>query len=66
MKYRIVCNDDPFEETLYFENKARLESVIENWFGNGDGYPSVKCFNGERMGIHTAQIKKSGRWIELK
>ena len=62
-KYRIVCHDDA-EDTLYFETRKELESMCSNW--DEDGYDGVKEFNKERRGIHTAQMKKKGRWVKAK
>ena len=66
MKYRIICNDDPFEKPLYMKNRASLLFCIQNWFGDSDGYSTPRDFNKERMGIHSAQIKRGGKWIKLK
>jgi hypothetical protein len=62
--YRIICHDDPFEETLLFSSLPELESCVADWFG-GEGYSSVREFNKERRGIHSAQVKKNGRWMNI-
>jgi hypothetical protein len=67
-KYRIVCNDDPQEETLYFQTKKELLTAIRGWFDDsvGDGYESVSQFQRDRMGIHTIQTRQKNRWVKLK
>lgn len=65
MKYRIICIDDPSEDEIQCESLSRLLSCIANWFGDGDGYGSAREFNKERMGIHIAQVKKNGRWLNI-
>ena len=63
-KYRIVCHDDA-EDTLYFETKDELLSMIQTW-DLEEPYANVKEFNKERRGIHMAQMKKKGRWVTAK
>ena len=63
-KYRIVCHDDDCEETLYFETRKQLQSMCMNW--GDDGYDGIKDFNKQRRDIHTAQMKKKGRWVTAK
>jgi len=65
MKYRIICIDDPFENEIHFESLSALLYCIGDWFGDGDGYGSVREFNRERKGIHSAQVKKNGRWVGI-
>lgn len=63
-KFRIICHDDPFEETIYYDSRGALLGSIQTWFGE-DGYRSIAEFNKERRGIHSAQIKKKGRWVNI-
>jgi len=64
-KYRIICHDDPSEDILYYEGRSNLIWNIADWFGDGDGYGSIREFNKERRGIHSAQIKNRGRWVNI-
>jgi len=64
-KYRIICHDDPSEDILYYEGISKLLWNIGDWFGGGDGYASIREFNKERRGIHSAQVKKNGRWVNV-
>lgn len=63
-RYRIVCLDDPFEETLYFDTKLGLVLMCQGW--DEDGYETIKDFNKYRRGIHSAQMKRNGKWITAK
>ena len=63
-KYRIVCHDDDCEDTLYFETKGDLERMCVHWIE--DGYYDIKDFNKQRRHIHTAQMKRKGRWVTCK
>jgi len=69
-KFRIVCHDDD-EDTLYFDTKDGILTMIQTWFlpdedDEEGSYANIKQFNKERRGIHTAQIKKKGRWVTAK
>ena len=68
MKYRIICLDDKEEETLHFNNRDGVISMIREWFCSmtQDGYSSIAQFNKERLGIHRIQVKKNGRWVKAK
>ena len=68
MKYRIVCIDDPQEETIHFDNQSELLGMIREWFCamTKDGYYSIRQFNSQRAGMHCIQVHRKGRWVKAK
>jgi hypothetical protein len=64
-RYRIVSYCDDFFDTLYFESKDLLESMIFDWELD---YPikDVREFTQRHGDSYTVQVRKNGRWVRLK
>jgi len=64
-RYRIVSYCDDFFDTLYFESKHLLESMIFDWELD---HPirDIREFILRHGDIYTVQAKKNGRWVKLK
>jgi len=73
-EYRIICLDDPSEETMEFgSNLSKLKYSVATWFceHTGEGYDSIKEFQNARKGIHQIQVRtinknKKSRWKKLR
>ena len=63
-RYRIVSYCDDFFDTLYFETKHLLESMIFDWELD---YPirDLREFGMRHGGTYTVQARKNGRWVRI-